>query len=523
MKIKKRTSKNCIAVKQFIEEITGYSYDELTKEGIYNIDKLKEAAELILKNLNRFFIIIGDFDSDGINSCAELGFMMKELGVNVRTRIPKREAEGYGFSLAIAKEIPDNSFVICIDNGIVAYDAIEEVKKRGCIVLVLDHHQQGDKLPNADLIIDPATLGEADYPGYCGAGLAYKLICHMFGEDSEIARKCLAYACIATVGDVVPITGDNRQIVKKGLEALKNGESGTTSLLTLCKMNGLNPTTTATDIGFNVVPLLNAPERMEDGGAVKALISIILDNGFDEYLSSLIVYNQKRKKLVETVMSGLDLEDLKSNDNFCNCLALDCIPGIAGIIAGRVSEYTKKPVVIFTKNGEDELKGSVRSPLADVNIIETLRNTGLLIQGGGHAKAAGISIKASDLSIFSTVLNDLLKDQVKEIDTEDILCYDFEVDGKNFISLARDIISNEPYGEGFPEPMVMVTDDIVSIRAMGKDNSHCKITCNGYNIVAFNQALPDVYSKVKAIGRVTQNYYNGVTTIQLMAKYIEFA
>lgn len=514
-------------VKGYLEEVTGRSLEELLDtSGTYNVDKLDVVSDKLNNAAKKgtFITFVGDYDSDGINSLAILIFIAQKIGAKFKVRIPKRNSEGYGFSLPIAAEIPDNSLVVCIDNGIVAFDAISEVKRRGCEVIVIDHHAKGETLPEADIIIDPEAIGGADFTHYCGAGLAYKLAVYMFGENSDVALKALPYATIGTIGDVVSLTGDNRKIVKQGIQAIKNG-GGTVGLQTLCRMNGVNEVTTATDIAFSIVPILNAPGRLEDNGAVKALAPIILDFGFDEMLSELIATNTLRKDLTNAIVKSLDIDSLRDNDNKCVVLYYEkMIPGLAGIIAGKLAEETRKPSIVFTGSGE--IKGSARNPIDELNLIETLRNTGLLIEGGGHPGAAGLSIKQEDLNLLISTFDKLIGEQIPVINTEKVIEYNLEVEGKDVPAVSTDIFSLQPFGEGFPEPVLRVSDDIVSIKWMGSNKQHLRITCNGYNIIAFNTEVnADLVikaKKVRAIGTISQNYFNGNVSLQLKAKDVEF-
>ena len=271
-------------IKDVVLANTGMTEDELLipKEH-YHIDRLDEAAEIIkaTAKTDTPISVVADYDADGICAAAVMWMLLRELGVKPKIRIPRRFSEGYGLSENIIDEL-EPGLLITVDNGIVAHAAIQKAKEKGFYVIVTDHHlSDGISLPNADVIIDPNAIpGSADFNGYCGAGIAYKLAVEILGKDHPLVPVLLSFAAIATVADVMPLIHENRFIVKDGLESM-TGKGRTIGLLALLERCGFESYITAKDIGFKIAPVLNAPGRLEDDGAMKSLRQLVFNGGID--------------------------------------------------------------------------------------------------------------------------------------------------------------------------------------------------------------------------------------------------
>jgi single-stranded-DNA-specific exonuclease len=307
----------------------------------YQIKGLEEAA-LIIKNAikNKIPItIVGDYDADGVNSSSIMDVSIKELGGIVKVRLPKRFSEGYGLSTKIVDEI-DEGLIITVDNGIVAFDAVEQAKAKGLTVIITDHHLPDDsgKLPDADIIINPHIKGTADFEDYCGAGIAYKLAQKLI-DNPKTLKKLSCFAAIGTICDVMPLIEENRLIVIEGLRNLVTYGCRTSGMYSLLKANDLDRHITAENIGYKIGPIINAAGRLKDDGAYDAYKVVSYDGPFDETLGlELVELNETRKKIVADSMAKIR-SNIQSNCLFGEFPLVVYEPklneGIVGILAGR--------------------------------------------------------------------------------------------------------------------------------------------------------------------------------------------
>lgn len=215
---------NARNITEVIKEISRLSLEEVSNPApisSLSIMGMEEAADILLHAIESKspITIVGDYDADGITSTAILWHVLRYLDVTPRTRLPKRYSEGYGLSMRVVDEI-DSGVVITVDNGIAALEQVKAAKRKGLTVIVLDHHLPGNELPEADIVVDPHIAPEqSGFSDYCGAGLSYKMA-QLLIDDDDFLRKMEALAAIGTVADVMPLIGDNRIIVKEGLQCI---------------------------------------------------------------------------------------------------------------------------------------------------------------------------------------------------------------------------------------------------------------------------------------------------------------
>lgn len=460
---------------------TGITEAEMDEEKEYRIERMGTVAALVKTAIqNRTKIcVVADYDADGINSAAILKLTLDALGGDSYIRIPRRISEGYGLNPKIVDELPENGFLICVDNGIVAFDAIEKAKQKGMTVVILDHHYASEdgRLPCADVVIDPAAIGEADFTGYCGAGLAYKLAVELLGENHPTTKKCLSLAAIATVADVMPLVKENRLIVKKGLKSMMTPEGRTKGLEALIMENSLEMAINEKNLGFKIAPCLNAPGRLYDDGAMKSYQLLICDSSAGEAFSrakEILADNELRKTKKDHGVKEL-------NKNIAaNCLAND-VPlvlyepgldeGLVGLYAGHYAEEMKRPCIVFSDAHEEGiLKGSARS-YGDVHLKRLLdEHSELLYKYGGHKGAAGLSIRAENLTEF----REALKKSLEAYEVSDTNYYDLEVDAKDVPTLIAELEKFAPFGEGNPEITFKVNNFEVSPTNKGYIQTMCE-------------------------------------------------
>lgn len=491
------------------------------------IDGLDKAAEMIREAINDDapITIVGDYDVDGICASTILFLTLKHLGKEPVVRLPRRFSEGYGLSEKIVDEI-SSGLLITVDNGIAAVDAIQKAKDKGLKVLLTDHHlpnENGD-IPCADIVIDPNAIpGSADFNGYCGAGLAYRLSLELIGDENKLAPKCLSFAAIATVADVMELVSENRQIVRKGLVSMTTYNGRTTGLGSLLKLCELDSFVSAKNIGFKIAPILNAPGRLEDDGAMKSF-QLLSFNGSklvsDKKAQELIDINELRKQKKEEGL--IVLHENISN----NCLYGDCplciyepgLPeGLIGIYAGQLAEEFKVPCFVFTDSSEPGiLKGSGRS-YGNIHLKDMLdKNADLLYKYGGHAEAAGVSVLEENFEDMKAAFSDSI---LIHIEDDDTAYYDLKISADQIPQAIKELEKFAPFGQGNPEIVFRIDNFMLSpgysgyYRVMGSDGKIIKFF--GTNAEAIGFGLTEKYLEMKEprvinlLGTLSTNYYRG--------------
>lgn len=524
---------NCNTVEDVIRRNTGLDIsDFLNPKPNPYISGLFEAVNIIKTSINNNekITVVTDYDCDGITSAAIMFLLFKELGVSAKIRLPKRFSEGYGLSEKIINEI-DSGLLITVDNGISAFNEIELAKEKGLKVIVIDHHITENQLPPADVIIDPHIVGNNEFEDYCGAGLAYRLASEFLPEDSDIMRKIKGIAAIGTVSDVVPLIGDNRNIVIDGINNINSGyvTSGLSSLLSQLKIQSVDEST----LGFSLGPIFNAQGRLYDNGAsvsYRLLASESLDTEkLDDISLKLITTNNERKTLVNDAFNKIMPEIKVMINNNVSAIIIylkDVGEGIIGILAGKVAEETHRPCFVFTDSGDSNiLKGSGRS-YGNINIKKLLDkvNQTYYLKYGGHPGAAGLSVYKEKFEAFK---NDFIAlcDKVSSFDF-DTAYYDLEINQDDIDKVYEEVKKYAPYGEGNRSIVFMLkgfalTEKFgVKYKAIGEN--HIKLFGKTNDAIGFG-----LYSKFKEkseneewnlIGDMSENTYNGKTSVQFVFK-----
>ncbi len=503
----------------------------------YHIAGFDKAKELIDRFKTKEIHIFGDYDVDGVTSTYIMYDGLKRYGcLNVTYRTPKRFSEGFGLNKTMIDEIPDsNSLIITVDNGIAAIDAVKYAKERGFTVIVTDHHMNtvDDKenmvLPEADLIIDPEALaGTADYSGYCGAGIAYKLIRYLIGDTARLYYEPIC--AIGTIADVMELREENYVFVKNGLKGLE--KTTNPGLLALLEKLGKPERISADFIGFQIGPCLNAPGRLIDDGSMKSVELLTAEENDAERLATFVFeQNKRRKELVDEAMKIAQdiIKEEKSEEDIPVIVNIpDVNEGIIGIIAGRLVEKYNRPVIVFTNVADGMLKGSARS-VGDFNIKRVLdRSQVVIAKYGGHAGAAGISISADNYNEFKLVVKEAAKKEDYTPDADADCTYDIEIPVAEAEKAAELIEQFSPHGHG-NERVVIKIPDFVNIPKNGVYKSPAGIggiKLYGENITAVNfQGAEDFRNfekpeKMVLYGNLSFNYYKGNRTAQF--NFIDF-
>ena len=434
--------------------------------------------------------VIGDYDIDGVNATYILQEGLSGLGADVDTDIPDRIKDGYGLNrLLIDRAIDDGvDTIVTCDNGIAAAEEIAYAKENGLTVVVTDHHEvpyiemDGEKeyiLPKADAVVDPHRP-DCGYPfkGLCGAAVAYKLVEALYNvmqRDPEDVDYLMENVAIATVGDVMDLTGENRIFVKQGLEMLKRTQNPGLKALIECTgidVDRLN----AYHIGFVIGPCINASGRLDTAKRALELLNARTRRDAVMLAEDLKALNDSRKEMTERgVAEAINLIETTSlkDDRVLVVYLPDCHESIAGIIAGRIRERYYRPVFVLTK-AEEGVKGSGRSIEAYDMFAQMCRCRALFTKFGGHKLAAGLSLEEGNVQRFRETINALC--DLTEEDLQEKVSIDMQLPFPYITEqLVQELELLEPFGKGNPKPLFAGKDlRVISPRIFGKNRNVLK-------------------------------------------------
>lgn len=483
-------------------------------------DNMQLAVQRLKNAANEKITIFADYDADGVCGAAILYDLIKNMCKEVSVYIPNRFSEGYGMNMEAAKKICESgtSLVISVDCGITNVSETEHFKQNGIDVIILDHHEPGAVLPDTPYIIDAKVKGE-NYPfkHLCGAGTAFKFACAVIGEK---AYKYLPIAAVATIGDIVSLTGENRAIAAIGLERIKKGEHlGISQLAVLC---GLKPEKlTSIDVAYTLVPRLNAAGRVESAYPAFELMSTDSLIKAMECAEMLISFNHRRKYLQKKVSDEVEA-CVRKNDRLCDSRMLMVYgegfeEGVIGIAAASATEKFYRPCAVMRLDG-DILKGSARS-IPGVNIFDAFSSCREhFIKFGGHAQAAGFSLKKDKLPELKYALEKYMAELDDELFIPTVE-YDHQIRPDDInISMLSDISMLEPFGEGNPSPVFLFKGvRAADYRRIGRDSAHAKFRIadksSAVNAVMFNTRdnFTDFFGDI--IGDISINDYDGLPQV----------
>ena len=519
----------CRNFAEYVVEQTGSTQEQIMNSGRvkFSCPGIDKAGRYIVDAVrkNRHIEVVTDYDADGIGSAAQMHMILKKLGSrNYRITIPKRMLDGYGINARIVADIPDNSLVVTIDNGISANEAVKSAKSRGMTVVILDHHLRNGELPAADLIVDPEDNPDGwTSPYYCGAGLTFKLAEELFPYETNFLDYLSTFAAISTVADSVYVLGDNRNIILRGLRNM-NSRTCTEGLKAILDYLSKEKNVEHIGIGeisFKISPMVNAPGRLSDDGG-KKILNAFFQRGerAQQYAKEIYEINEERKALVAKVQEMVESEE--TGDYFFRkgkVLFLyipDFQEGLCGILAGKLSENDSRPAFVMTRAKNGYVKGSARSQ-SGVNVFDILQHAStLMLKFGGHAPAAGFSFKEENLeAVYET-----LESAAPEVDTgADSSYYDLEILPMAVQSIHTGMAQIAVYGVGFPDPVLKITGPVDEAKAIGEAGNHLSFQIAGVRYVAFHQ-----YAKYENMGcpktltvygTVGSNWYKGKAYVQV--------
>ena len=455
---------------------------------------MEKATDILVSKIHqgKRIRIISDYDVDGVVSNYILYKGLYSCGASVDYKIPDRILDGYGINENLIKQAYDDGVdtILTCDNGIAAYNQISYAKELGLTVVVTDHHdvpyeeQEGEKnyiLPPADAVVNPKRP-DCSYPykTLCGAVVALKLIIHLyerFHKPRNAWHEFIEFAAIATVCDVVSLTGENRILVKEGLRRLNQTKHiGLSALISATEMEGKQ--ISSYHLGFIIGPCINASGRLK---SAEMALTLLLSDDREEALQLAIELknlNEERKNMtvegVEQAIFAIENSDLKE-DKILVVYLPECHESLAGIIAGRIREKYNKPVFVLTDSEDGALKGSGRSIEAYSMFEEMSRVKELMSKFGGHPMAAGLTLPKENLNLFRARLNDLTT--LKESDLVAKISIDVPMPISYITeSLVEQLKILEPFGTANPKPLFAQKNfSILSARNLGARRNVLKL------------------------------------------------
>jgi single-stranded-DNA-specific exonuclease len=488
-------------------------------------------------------LIIGDYDCDGATATAVGMRALKSLGADVDFLLPDRFKLGYGLSPEIvdvaAEQSPD--LIITVDNGIASLEGVARAQQHGIATLITDHHLPGDTLPDAECIVNPNQPG-CDFPSKCiaGVGVMFYVMLALRAELRERGyfaerpepnfANLLDLVALGTVADVVKLDRNNRILVSQGLKRMRAGQMQT-GIDALFKAAARDPKrATAFDLGFLLGPRLNAAGRLAD---MRLGVECLLTDDPARALTiaqQLDNFNRERRE-IEAGMQEQALHLLESMDIDDDAAGIALFDegwheGVVGILASRIKDKLHRPVFAFAPGEGGIIKGSGRSipglHLRDALDLVAKRQPGLLVRFGGHAMAAGATLRAGDFERFSQTFADVARELLDPADLTRTLETDGNLEG-GYLSLeAARLLENEIWGQGFPAPLFVDEFDVEQQRVLKEKHLKLRLRKGNSRIdaIQFNFSTQPGTSTRLAY-RLAINEYMGVESPQLMVEYLE--
>lgn len=439
-----------------VEEFFSGESDFCDPFDLVDMDKAADRIETAVEQGERI-TVYGDYDADGVTATTVLFLYLEMLGARVSFYIPNRDTEGYGLNKGAIKRIFDEgtNLIVTVDNGISAFEEAEYISELGMDLVITDHHKVSDRLPKACAVVDAHRPDcNLSFKDWSGVGIAFKLMCALSGGDDEDILDTFAdVITIGTIGDVVPLRGENRKIVKSGLKKINN-DAGC-AVEALKAVSGADKRIiTSSSVAFTLVPRINAIGRMGDASLG---VKLLMSDKFDECVefSRLVEQTNAERQKVEKEIFDQVLLQIEQHPEMLYDRVLvfdgeDWHAGVIGIVAAKLVDRFLKPCLVIARNGE-QAKGSARS-IDGFSLFDAVTACGsLLTHYGGHTLAAGFSLESKNIPAFRKAINDYAK-------SVDMPFAKVNIDCKirpEFISadILPIIDSLEPFGAGNEQPM----------------------------------------------------------------------
>ena len=445
---------------------------------------MDKACARILEAIDKeqTIVVYGDYDVDGVTATALLYQHLKGMGASVKCMLPSREGDGYGLSKNAIQSIHDKGcqLIVTVDNGISALEEAEFAASLGVDLIVTDHHLPHDALPKAVAVVDPRRADDhSPFKGLCGAGVAFKLCAALDGcPPEEMLDYCGDLAAVGTVADVMPLTGENRTLVKAGLKLLQQTDRpGISALLEEVGLEG--KPITAENVSYAIAPRINAAGRMDN--AVTALQLVLCED--EERAAELahklneinVARQETEQEIVKAAQKQLDAEPAILEDRVILIWGRDWHPGVIGIVASRLVEKTGRPVIVVSVDEHGEGKGSGRS-VQGFNLHECIASCeDILLRFGGHAMAAGLSVREENLPELRRRLNEWAARECAVLFTPPLEC-DLSIHlDRITVESVRRLEQLAPYGAENPTPVFVLEKAVIDGIFSVSEGKHCRL------------------------------------------------
>jgi single-stranded-DNA-specific exonuclease len=505
------------------------AHPSLLKDANKAVDRILEAIEKKEK-----ILIFGDYDVDGITSSALMMHCLLPLGANVNFFLPHRVRDGYGLSETIVTRAAQNDYklIITVDNGITAFAPATLAKELGVDLIITDHHQPHDHLPEAFAVIDPHQK-DCPYPykKFAGVGVSFKILSLLYEHKGlELPEKSYELLTLGTIADVVPLTGENRFWVRHGLQLINKQESFSFNVL---KQNSKisSPKISSTDIGFGITPQINALGRLEDPRqGVKFLIGSDARE-VEQVGKVLFELNQARKDIERSIFLQIvaEIESQRINlekEKVILAASSDWPPGVIGLVASRLVGAYGKPTILLHISSDGRAKGSCRS-IPEFNLFQALQKLSPYLERfGGHAMAAGLALKIETIPAFKEALEQLVSESLTADDLQQKITLDAEIKLSELTKKCIDDMEYlEPFGNENPQPSFFIRNVTLAQKPQLLKDVHvkCQVFSEGIikPLIFFNR--PDIFDMLMTqdtesfdiAAQVSENHWNGRVNIEL--------
>ena len=518
-----------------------------------NTQMAKLLADAIAEK--KSILVVGDYDADGATATAVAVKGLRSLGAIVDFLVPNRFEYGYGLTPEIvqlaARSVPASQnesaaqskpdIIITVDNGIASVDGVAAANALGIQVLITDHHLPSDTTPQAACIVNPNQHGcDFKSKNLAGVGVMFYVLLALRaelrnrsafeGKNEPNLTDLLDLVALGTVADLVKLDSNNRILVEQGLRRIRAGVCSQ-GILAILKVAGRDAAkTNAQDLGFYVGPRLNAAGRLDD---MRLGIQCLLAETPEEaqkIAQTLHELNLERRNIEADMQDGAlaSLDNIQVENQFSISLyEPSWHQGVVGILASRIKEKFHRPTIAFAEAGEGVLKGSGRSiaglHLRDALDLVTKRHPSLILKFGGHAMAAGLSIKQADFLAFQQAFESVVSELLNPADLQAVIETDGSLEANNMSLEAAQLLASSVWGQGFAPPLFADAFSVVNQRIVGEKHLKLYLEKQGkrFDAIFFGQTefFPE---QIQAVYQLQTNTYNGLQSVQLQLLNVQF-
>lgn len=491
-----------------------------------DMDKAVEAVNKAVDEEKKI-TVFGDYDCDGVTATVMLYSHLEALGADVDFYIPDR-SEGFGLNIPALKKIINSGteVIITVDNGITAIEEADFLRENGISLIITDHHRPNAQLPLCDACVDPNRADDCSpFKDLCGAGVVLKLLAALEGDEDFVLDNYADLACIGTIGDVMPLHGENRYIVNRGLRNIANEQN--IGLCRLAKSAGLDlRNVTSTQLAFSICPRINSAGRISHAEKAAQLLLADTEENAARLCEELNSLNAKRKEAENIILSEADRQFAENpsilKERVIVVAGKDWHHGVIGIVCAKIMERYGKPTIVMTvENGV--ARGSIRS-IEGFSVHKMLMEcSGLLDKFGGHPKAGGFSLPADKVEEFTQQIYRYAREYYPKMPVMEIVaqkevtCRDLSPENVNSLEKL------EPFGEGNPMPLFMLRNCTLKSKRPLKDGAYTSFEVESGGKVLrgvsfklpFNRFFPETGSRIDIIAAAEINEYKGITSVNL--------